>query len=391
MNLLNEIRSQFKSVFKHEEQQNYNNSVAYKMLNSWDNYFFDVNKDIYENPTVRLCVDTIAKNFAKCDVKHLINDNRANDSLDAILQRPNNLMSAYDFLYKVVSMLYINGNAFVYIQTNEKGEITGLIPLKACSYELREVNNEMYVRFQFNNYTETIAYRNLIHLRKHYNEHDVLGSKSDEVLRNELQILTATEQALMNTVKNASKIKGVITLNNVVRPDDRKRILEEFNEKFVKGNIGILDQSASFQAVSGGTESTVEQEKMSYIRKAIYSYFGLNEKIINADFDSVTWSAFYESVLEPLAIQFSQEFTNKIFTDREKEQGHKIVFSENRLQYESFESKITMTQNLLNAGVLTINEARNIFGFDAVADGDERQVSLNFVKAKNQDDYQLKK
>ena len=388
MNFIQEIRSQFKNIFGHEEQQVINQGVAYRMLNSWDNYFFDSPKDLYLNPTVRLCIDTIAKNFAKVEIHHVRENTRQNDKLETILQRPNALMNTYDFLYKVVSLLYMNGNVFIYIQTDAKGEITGLYPLTASSYELREVNNEMYVKFQFANSSQTICYRNLIHLRKHFCSHEVLGSNSDEALLNQLNILQSTEQALQNTVKNASKIKGIISLNNVIRPQDREKILSEFTERFVKGNIGILDQSASFQAVNS-SDSTVDFEKMSYMRKAIYSYFGLNEDIINSSFDSKNWNAFYESVLEPLAVQFSNEFSDKIFTESEKEAGHKIVIYANRLEYESFESKINMTQNLLNAGVLSINEARKIFGFDAVDGGDERQISLNYVQAKNQEEYQL--
>lgn len=389
MNLLKEIRSQFTEIFgKNKNDANKNVGVAYKMLNSWTNYFSDAPADLYQNPTIRTCIDTIAKNFAKVEIHHYIGNEKVKDSLEQILQRPNNLMNTYDFLYKVISALYMNGNAFIYIQTNNKGEITGLFPISALSYELREVKNELYVKFQFTESTKTIAYRDLIHLRKYYYDNDVLGDSSEIALNNELNILNSTEQALQNTVKNAAQIKGIITLNNVVRPDDRKRILDEFNEKFVQGGIGILDQSASFTPVNT-SDSTVDYDKMKYMRNAIYSYFGLNEDIINSNFNSTTWNAFYESVLEPLAVQVAEEFTNKIFTDNERLDGHHIQVLANRLEYESFDSKIDMSQQLLAAGVLTINEVRNIFGFSSVEGGDERQISLNYVNAKDQTEYQL--
>lgn len=389
MNLLKEIRSQFTEIFGRKEPTvNQSPGVAYKMLNSWNNYFTDAPKDLYLNPTVRTCIDTIAKNFAKVEMHHKRGTNIVKDSLEIILQRPNELMSSYDFLYKIISNLYMNGNAFIYIKTNNSGEIVGLYPLTALSYELREVKDELYVKFQFTDSTKTIPYRNLIHLRKYFCNNDVLGDSSDTTLYNELNILNSTEQALQNTVKNSSKIRGVITLNNVVRPDDRKRILEEFNEKFIQGDIAILDQSANFTAINA-TENTVEYEKMRYMRNAIYSYFGLNEDIINSNFNSATWNAFYESVLEPLAVQFSAEFTDKIFTDNERKRGHKITITVNRLEYESFDSKINMAQQLLAAGVLTINEVRNVFGFESIPDGDERQISLNYVNSNDQTEYQL--
>ena len=166
----------------------------------------------------------------------------------------------------------------------------------------------------------------------------------------------------------------------MVRPDDRQKILKDFNEKFIQGEIAILDQSANFTPVSV-TENTVACEKMNYLREAIYSYFGLNEDIISSKFTAATWNAFYESVLEPLAVQLSEEFTDKIFTDNEKKRGHKITIT--------VDSKVNMSKNLLAAGILTINEVREIFGFEALPDGDERQVSLNYVNSNDQTEYQL--
>lgn len=390
MNLFKEIRSQFTEIFGRKEQNvNQSPGVAYQMLNSWQNYFTDCPDNLYLNPVIRTCIDTIAKNFAKVEIHHKRGSNIVKDSLEQILKRPNELMSTYDFLYKTISSLYMNGNVFIYIKTDKKnGEIVGLYPLNAISYELREVKDELYVKFQFADGTKTIPYRNLIHLRKYFYENDILGSSSDVALNNELNILNATEQSMENTVKNSSKIRGVITLNNVVRPDDRQKILKDFNEKFIQGEIAILDQSANFTPVSV-TENTVACEKMKYLREAIYSYFSLNEDIISSKFTSATWQAFFESVLEPLAIQLSEEFTDKIFTDNEKKRGHKISVTVNRLEYEDFDSKVNMSKNLLAAGILTINEVREIFGFEALPDGDERQISLNYVNSNDQTEYQL--
>ena len=190
MDFLKEIRSQFTQIFGRKEQNvNQSPGVAYKMLNSWQNYFTDCPDNLYLNPVIRTCIDTIAKNFAKVEIHHKRGSNIIKDSLEQILKRPNELMSTYDFLYKIISSLYMNGNIFIYIKTDKNnGEIIGLYPLNAISYELREVNSELYVKFQFTDSTKTIPYRNLIHLRKYFYENDVLGSSSDVALNNELTL-----------------------------------------------------------------------------------------------------------------------------------------------------------------------------------------------------------
>lgn len=48
----------------------------------------------------------------------------------------------------------------------------------------------------------------------------------------------------------------------------------------------------------------------------------------------------------------------------------------------SVASKIKICETLIPTGGLTINEIREIFGYAGIEGGDERLISLNFVKAK---------
>ena len=57
----------------------------------------------------------------------------------------------------------------------------------------------------------------------------------------------------------------------------------------------------------------------------------------------------------------------------------------------SVSSKIKICQTLIPSGGLTINEIREIFGYAGIEGGDERQISLNFVKAGDQSAYQVNK
>lgn len=85
------------------------------------------------------------------------------------------------------------------------------------------------------------------------------------------------------------------------------------------------------------------------------------------------------------------EFTQKILTKGERSHGNEIIFESNRLQYASTNSKIRICQALLPQGIITINEARDLFGYGGIEGGDERQISLNFVNANNQSMYQVGK
>ena len=282
---------------------------------------------------------------------------------------------------------------FIKIKTDEKGNVIGLYPLSYLNFELREISGEVFVKFQFNQGTETIAYKDLIHLRRFFNNHDILGNDNTALSR-PLRILNSVKQALENAVKNCMKLRGIIQINGIARPDDKQKILEDFNEKFTSATNGtgtaILDKSASYQQINSQIE-TANSEQMDFVRAEIYRYFGLNDDIIKSKFDATAWASFWENVLEPLAVQFSQEFTNKIFTDKEKALGNEIIFTEDKLQYASLQDKIKLVQALQPAGFISVNEGRELFGWCPVADGDTRMVSLNNVKAEDMSQYQLGK
>ena len=105
-------------------------------------------------------------------------------------------------------------------------------------------------------------------------------------------------------------------------------------------------------------------------------------------FTEAEWNAFYESVIEPIALQLSLEFTFKLLTERERGFGNKIIFTSNRLQYATLQTRATIGSTLYDRGIITINEYRELMYYEPIEDGDVRMVSLNYVKADDQSLYQ---
>jgi hypothetical protein len=99
---------------------------------------------------------------------------------------------------------------------------------------------------------------------------------------------------------------------------------------------------------------------MEQVNYNIYDYFGISEKIVRNSFTDDEWNAFFEGVIEPRAMQMSYEFTNKIFTEKAIDEGNKIVFTANRLQYQSLEKKKKILEVALPYGLLTKDLALEI-------------------------------
>ena len=113
-------------------------------------------------------------------------------------------------------------------------------------------------------------------------------------------------------------------------------------------------------------------------------------KIIRNSFTEDEWNAFYEGVIEPRAIQMSYAFTNKIFKKQSIKDGHKIVFTANRLQYSTLGNKISLIKEAGALGLLTKDEAREIIELSAIGGEEGAKIlqSLNNIDSKIANQYQ---
>ena len=396
-----EFRNLIDTIFNVKpNQEDSNKYTNAQLINSYTNFITNYNAEIYNDLSVRSRVDTIARHVAKLKPVHIIQDengrNAQKSSINSLLaNRPNIYMSTSDFLYKVASQLLYYGNAFVYIQKDNKQNINGFYPIDFTSCELKEYDNNLYLKFNFNNAKNiVIPYTDIIHIRRNYSTHDLLGQDAYKPLLETLTNLSKSRQSISNKVENGGKISGILKLSGMVSQSEWKTKAELFADWFKSstsksGGVATIDSTADFIPVNTKAESA-EEAQLKYLQSEVYSYFGINEAIVNGSYNETEWQAFYESIIEGIKIQLSQEFTAKVFTEKEKEYGNIIDFNSNRLTYASTTNKVNMVKELGALGLLTTNEARELFDLPPVEDGDKRLVSLNYINADKADEYQLK-
>lgn len=371
-----------------------------QLINSFNSLITNYNSEIYNDLTVRSCVDTIARHVSKLKPVHIIKDEDGrhlqSTTINSLLNsRPNIYMSTADFLYKVTSQLLYYGNSFIFLQKDTQNNIIGFYPIDFATCELKEVNNALYLKFNF--YTgKTIAvpYTDIIHIRRNFSSHDFLGQDAYQPLQETLSNLFKARRSISNKVENSGKISGVLKIKGNVGQENWITQAKTFAKNFMSfsndtGGIAAVDSSTDFVPITNKVESA-EDTQLKYLQSEVYSYFGLTESIVSGNYTETEWQAFYESIIESIKIQLSQEFTAKVFTDQERKYGNLIDFNSNRLTYASTANKVSMVKELGALGLLTTNEARELFDLPPVEDGDKRLVSLNYINAAKADEYQLK-
>ena len=93
------------------------------------------------------------------------------------------------------------------------------------------------------------------------------------------------------------------------------------------------------------------------------------------------WSAFYEGKIETFAIQFSEVMTKMLFTLREQSQGNEVIATANRLQYLSNKEKLDVSSQMLDRGIMSINDVREIWNLPPVDGGDARIIRGEYYNA----------
>ena len=394
---MKERRSLFGMIFGTKKQTKITETQL-QMLSNYNSQFTTLSNNTYDSKVARQCIDRIATHCAKLIPKH-IKDNISNQikgDINFLLQNePNPIMSTFDFIYRTISMLYTDSNAFVYIAKDKNGMITGFYPVLALNYDLlQDKTGNIYFQFKFvNGQVYTLPYIELIHLRLFYNQHDIFGT-NNKILQTDLETAHTASEGIKNAIKTSNNLKGILKYtNSMLKEKDIKASKNAFVKDFLnlenESGIAAVDGKAEFQEVNL-KPITLDKEQLEQVNYNIFDYFGISEKIVRNNFNSVEWNAFFEGVIEPRAIQMSNAFTNKIFSYKARKDGHKIVFTANRLQYASLDSKINLIKVAGSYGLLTKDDGREILDMAPLGGEEGKKIiqSLNNIDSAIANKYQ---
>ena len=387
--LLNIVLDRFNSA------KNYVKS-KFRFLYGFNAVYTVVGDNIYDSNTVRQCIDAIATHSAKLMPKHTQNGVHIQGDINYLLSvQPNPIMVRYDFIYKIISNLYTDNNAFVFINYDKTGMIEGFYPVLANTYEfLQTPNGNIYLQFNFVNGRDYILpYEELIHLRRFYNKHEIFG-EDNKILVPAVETANTANEGLANAIKISTSLRGIIKYTQNLKDKDIKESRDSFVNDFVNmentSGIAAIDNRGDFKELNV-KPITLDKDQLKQVNNNIYDYFRTSEKIVRSDYTPEEWAAFYEAVIEPLSMYLSEVFSTKIFNSYSiRVGGNKVVFTANRLQYASLSNKISLLKEAGALGILKKDEAREIIDLPALGgeEGEKLMQSLNMIDSKIANQYQ---
>ena len=375
---------------------------AFKLTNSYLLPFIPFGDNITKSDVVMICIDRIASQCAKLKMSYVKKNEKGeqsekNGDISFVLKhRVNKYMTPYQFLYKTVTLLLLNDNAFVYpLYDKYDGTLEGLYPLRPIVVEpIEDEASNLFLKFYFEDGRNYILpYENVIHLKRFYGKHDIFGGSNSngehEALLKTLKINDALLQGVEGAVYTSFQIRGLIKINGILKEADKQKQVDEFNRALKRAN----NDDSSIIPMDGKSDyiplNVVDADTLDFVQAKILDYFGVSKAIFTNNYNEDEYNAFYESTIEPIAIQLSEAFSLGLLTDNQLIRGEEIIFFSERLQYASWNTKVNAIEKLMGLGIMSLNESRALLGLEPLEGGDKRLQSLNYVDADKANQYQV--
>ena len=335
-----------------------------KMLNNNYPIFSQFGTDIYASDVVQQAIYCIVTEMKKLNPRHVRKTSfdlePVEGDLQSVLSFPNNLMTCSDFIEKITWLTMLNYNCFIYIRKDKLGRVLELWPLNPSSVSfLTDQKDRMFLH---------------------------------RAILSTLELNHALLEGVRKALNTSFAINGVIKYNTMLDDGKMKRAIEEFEDKVRKSESGFLPIDLKAEIVPMSRDiKLVDSDTLRFVDSKILRHFGVPLSILEGDYTTEQYAAFYQRTLEPLIITFSEAFTKALFTDREKKGfNNKVIFFPSELVFMNIDQTLQMVHELGQSGTLFENEKRAAFGLQPLKELiGIRLQSLNYVDVSIVKDYQL--
>lgn len=356
----------------------------YRMLSTYEPKFYRHEGSIYESDLVRAAINARATHISKLKVE---TTGAARPALQNKLKHgPNGFQTWGQFLYRLSTILDIHNTAFIVPIYDDFGEPSGVYVPLPSKCEIVQYSDTAYLRYEFaKGDTAAIELSYCGIMTKFQYRNDFFG-EDNKALLPVMDLIAIQTQGIEEGVKSSATYRFIAQMDNFAKPDDLEKERRRFSEKnFARdarggGLLLFPNTYKNIQQVSA-KPFVVDSAQMQAIKESVFEYFGVNEDILTNKAFGDSWSAFYEGCVENFAIQFSDVLTKQLFTLREQSQGNRVIATSNRLQYLSNADKLAVSSQLLDRGIMSINDVRDIWNLPPVENGDVRIIRGEYYGA----------
>lgn len=350
--------------------------------------------------TVYRCTEVISDSIAQLPLElYRVDQNgykmryTSHSTYDLLSKYPNQNMTKFTFLKVMALSMLLTGNAYAYIERDEKGNAIALHYLPSEQVTIikpRTIKETIcYSVTGMKNYVEAC---NMIHILN-YTTDGLEGISTLNYAKRTLGLATDAENNAQGFFKGGANCAGILKCNSPLTTNQKEKLKLSWNSAFngttgTPNGVAVLDADLDFKAVSVNPSDAQLLETRQFNVIDICRFFGVSPvkafDLSKSSYNTIEQMqlAFLTDTLQPLLEKFEQEFKRKLYKPSER-QYIDVRFSTAPLLRADKQSLANYYSTLFNIGAITPNEIRQELDLPAIEGGDKNFVQVNMQTVKD--------
>jgi len=303
--------------------------------------------------------------------------------------KPNPNSDWYSFIESLVTFLMVAGNAYTLKERSRSGKIAALYHLRPD--RMRIIGGDHgaagYI-YSVSGTDYSLPVEDVCHLALPNPGGDLYGLSPLQVLARNVNLdLNMTDFAKIY-FQNAGVPSGLLKLKRRLNTQEeasviRSRWRSQFGGRNNFHRIAILDEDADYVPMANNPKDMALPELHDLTESRICAVFGVPAILVGANvgLQRSTYSnyrearmAFHSETLEPMVSRILRHFNRNMFSEYPGNEMLTVDWAQMRSGLDDREAMTTRVTGLFAGGILTLNEAREQLGLEAVDDGAVRRI-----------------
>jgi HK97 family phage portal protein len=282
---------------------------------------------------------------------------------------PNSRMTTVEFWTAILLNLLFRGNGYARIQRNERtGEAEALWPMPADQVEMRVLDDgsEIYL-YRIGNDVAVLAAENVFHLKEMGN--GVIGWSRLDYMRATLGESKNAQTAANKLFANGGKPTGVLMVDNVLNPEQRKAVQKNFEEMATgtTSRLYVLEANMKYEQINLTPEDMQLLSTRQFTIQEIGRWFGVPSILLNQTEGTTTLGSssaeiietFYKLTIRPMVINIEQSLKKRVLTSAQRAR-YIVEYSMDALLRASLKDRVEIAAKQVQNGIKNRNEVRQL-------------------------------
>lgn len=305
--------------------------------------------------------------------------------------QPNRYQTRSEFFEVLYYQLSFRGNAYSLIERDSSGEIISLLPLMTSQVET-VLNTDGSITHKYSASGKIYEYssKNIWHLKLFGN--GIVGLSPLDQARNSLGISLGAEESINRLSNSGFKQGGVLSIDKILTPDQRKKLKENFND-ITSGKeeaLRVLEAGMKFTPTSMLPKDVQLLESRKFQLEDICRFFDVPPVLIHDMSSSTVWGSgiteivrgWYKLGLSPYRERMKDSIQTQLLDIAERETVEpdfdidELLRGGEKERYEGY-------QVAIRSGVMTPNECRDQEGLPPDPAGDKLFIDQQLIYLEN--------